>query len=130
MNPGRAIACGALCLLSPATLLQDQAPAASYTAAQAQTGEVAYQNVCASCHIADLTGAFEAPELAGPTFRSMWGGSAASDLFDYIKAAMPPAGRKPSDEAFTNIVAFILQQNGMDAGDTPLVASAPGAIAR
>ena len=76
----------------------------------------------------DLAGAFEAPQLAGPSFRNMWGGRLARDLIDYITVAMPPAGQKPSDEAFTNIVAYILQQNGMDAGDTPLVATTDGAI--
>ena len=41
---------------------------------------------------------------------------------------MPPAGQKPSDDTFTNIVAYILRQNGMDAGDTPLVPTTHGAI--
>jgi len=45
-----------------------------------------------------------------------------------LEPAMPPAGQKPSDEAFTNIVAYILQQNGMDAGNTPLVATTDGTI--
>ena len=41
---------------------------------------------------------------------------------------MPPAGQKPSDDTFTNIVAYILRQTGMDAGDTPLVPTTHGAI--
>ena len=120
----------ALCAVG---LLAATAPArgqaARYTASQATAGKVAYQNVCGSCHKANLAGAFEAPELAGPNFLSLWGGHPASDLIDYIKAAMPPAGRKPSDEAITDIVAYILQQNGMDAGDDALVPTAGGTLA-
>ena len=128
MTRGYMTVLGTLGLLAATTQTRGQAPAASYTAHQARAGEVAYQNVCGSCHMADLAGAFEAPELAGPNFLNMWGGRPASELFEYIKVAMPPAGRKPSDEAFTNIVAYILQQNGMDAGDRPLVPTADGAL--
>ena len=127
---GRGFIFGAANLLAASALVQGQAPAASYTASQAQAGEVAYQDACSSCHMSNLAGAFEAPELAGPTFLGMWGGRPAHDLFEYVKVAMPPAGRKPPDESLTNIVAYILQQNGMDAGATPLAATTEGAIAR
>jgi len=110
--------------------MQGQSPAASYTARQAQAGAVTYQDVCSSCHLSDLAGGFEAPELAGRNFLGMWGGRQASDLFDYVKVAMPPAGRKPTDDALMNIVAYILQQNGMDAGGNPLGLTTEGAIAR
>jgi mono/diheme cytochrome c family protein len=121
--------CGALGLLAGATPMWGQAQTATYTALQAEAGEVAYQDVCASCHKADLAGtAFEAPELAGSSFLSMWNGRPARELFAYIKAAMPPAGRKPDDETLTNIVAYILRQNGMRAGFSPFAATADGAI--
>ncbi len=126
MKRGYTTVFGVVGLLAAAT--QSQTPVASYTASQARAGEVAYQNMCASCHMTDLAGAFEAPQLAGPNFLNMWGGHPASDLFAYIKVAMPPAGQKPSDDTFTNIVAYILRQNGMDAGDTPLVPTTHGAI--
>lgn len=119
---------GVVALLASTTQVTGQAPVASYTTRQAQAGEVAYQNVCASCHMPDLAGAFEAPQLAGPSFLTVWGGLPTSDLFAYIKVAMPPAGQKPSNETLTNIVAYILQQNGMDAGDTPLVPTTHSAI--
>jgi|AP59_1055472.scaffolds.fasta_scaffold229748_1 alcohol dehydrogenase (cytochrome c) len=128
MTRGCATACAVVGLLAATPQIQSQTPAASYTAVQAQAGEVTYQDVCSSCHMSDLAGAFEAPPLAGPNFLGMWNGRSARDLFDYITVAMPPAGRKPNDEAITNIVAYILRQNGMDAGDTPLVATVDGAI--
>ena len=80
--------------------------------------------------MSNLADAFEAPELAGPNFLGMWGGRPANDLFEYVKVAMPPAGRKPTDESLANIVAYILQQNGMDAGGRPLTATTEGAIVR
>lgn len=129
MRRGYAMVVGVVSLLGTTAHMRGQSPVASYTASQAQAGEVTYQDVCSSCHMSDLAGTFEAPELAGPTFLGLWGGLQASDLFDYVKVAMPPAGRKPTDEALVSIVAYILQQNGMDAGDTPLGLTTDGAIA-
>ena len=129
MRRGYAMVVGVVGLLGTTAHMRGQPPAASYTASQAQAGEVTYQDVCSSCHMPDLAGAFEAPELAGRTFLGLWGGLQASDLFDYVKGAMPPAGQKPTDDALMSIVAYILQQNGMDAGDTPLGLTTDGAIA-
>ena len=47
-----------------------------------------------------------------------------NELFVYLQASMPPAGRKPSDESFTNIIAYILERNGQEAGSARLVATA------
>ena len=101
---------------------------AGYLASQARTGEAAYRNVCASCHQADLSGGFDTPELAGPAFRSLWGGRPVRDLLGYVEAAMPPAGRQPDDDTLAAIVAYILQQNGAGAGDAPLSAASEGMI--
>ena len=130
MSAGRRFVFGAASLIAVGALVQGQTPAASYTTSQAQEGEVAYQDVCATCHMSNLAGAFEAPELAGPSFLGMWGGRPVNDLFEYVKVAMPPAGRKPTDDSLTSIVAYILQENGMDAGGTPLTATTEDAIAR
>ena len=103
---------------------------ASYTRAQAEAGKETYQDVCASCHKQDLGGASDTPQLAGETFRGMWGGRPAAELFAYVNAAMPPAGRKPDAETLMNVVAYILKKNGMPSGRTPLNAEAPGMVAR
>lgn len=113
--------------LMPQPRGQDQA-GASYHPSQALNGRTVYRDVCASCHQRDLAGGFDAPELAGPNFMSMWRGRPVYELFDYIKVAMPPAGRKPDDIALTDVVAYILQQNGLDMGSSPLVATAPSPI--
>ena len=101
---------------------------AGYLASQARTGAVAYRNVCASCHQPDLSGGLDTPELAGPVFRSMWGGRPVRELLGYVKAAMPPAGRQPDEGTLAAIVAYILQQNGAGTGGSALSAASEGTI--
>ncbi|MDA1094600.1 MAG: cytochrome c [Acidobacteria bacterium] len=101
----------------------------SYTRAQAEAGEETYRDVCASCHRADLGGASDTPALAGKTFLGMWGGRPAAELFAYVNAAMPPAGRKPDADTLVQVVAYILKQNGMPSGLAAFDAKAPGIIA-
>src|SRR5262249_16450254 len=53
-----------------------QAPApqpSSFTAAQADAGRAAYETNCSGCHLADLQGSFEAPQLSGANFLNQWG---------------------------------------------------------
>ena len=76
-----------------------------------------------------LAGASDTPPLAGDTFLGMWGGRAATELFDYVNAAMPPAGRKPDADALMDVVAYILRKNRMPSGPSRLDATAPGLIA-
>ena len=97
------------------TLVLGQAPAgpAQYTAAQADAGRLSYEQVCAACHLGNLSGSFEAPELAGPNFMNAWGGRPIRELFDFIQATMPPAGQTPSAQATTSIIAYLLQANGV-----------------
>jgi alcohol dehydrogenase (cytochrome c) len=100
-----------------------QTPAA-YTATQASAGLEAYQNNCASCHLPNLAGRNEAPQLAGGNFMNAWGPRTTSELIQYIQATMPPSNRGGlSEEMYTSIVAFCLQANGAPAGDRPLAAS-------
>ncbi len=101
---------------------------ARYLASQARAGEAAYQDVCASCHRRDMGGGLDTPELAGPAFRSMWGGRPVRELLGYVEAAMPPAGRRPDEATRAAIVAYILQRNGAGAGDAALSAASAGVI--
>ena len=97
---------------------------ASYSVEQADAGRLAYERSCASCHMANLQGAFEAPELAGPNFLNRWGGRSVNELFQYIRSSMPPSGTRPAGDGYTNIIAYVMQQNGIDPGERALVASA------
>src|SRR5262249_60215798 len=103
-----------------ATSGRSQTPAA-YTASQAADGLAAYQTDCASCHLPDLTGRNEAPQLAGGNFMNAWGSRTTSELIQLIQTTMPPANRGGlSAETYVNIVAFLLQANGAPGEDRPL----------
>src|SRR5262245_40842063 len=95
--------------------------AGPFTAAQANAGRTAYQTSCAGCHGAQLQGQNDAAQLAGLQFLGDWGEGTAGDLVSVISAAMPPGqGNSLSMETYTNLAAFILQQNGAAASNTAL----------
>ena len=112
-----------------------QLDAATYTAAEAEVGRAAYDRACASCHMPNLSGSFEAPELAGPTFRGAWGGQPVEALIERVVATMPPDAPGSLDAAdYARIVAYVLRENGFPAGDValsaaPLPAATPGGAA-
>ena len=43
---------------------------AAYTQDQAEAGAAVYRETCAECHLANLRGSFEAPELSGRSFQA------------------------------------------------------------
>ena len=125
---------------SAIALVAGQQPSGApvYTAAQATAGRAAYQANCASCHVADLGGRNEAPQLAGGDFLSTWRTRTTKDLFDYMSSTMPPGGPSLSPDQYASIVAYVLQQNSAVAGATqphtpqpapPLSSSTPSALA-
>src|SRR5947207_13825615 len=110
-------------------LVAGQAPAGSYTAAQAAAGRTTYQAQCAGCHLADLKGSGDAAPLAGSEFMGSWGRRSPSELLSFMQLTMPPT--RPgalSQEEYVNITAFVLQQNGAVAGAQPLTATVDAAI--
>ena len=113
--------CTLLCLSSVSGCTQ---AAATYTQDQANAGQTAYEQACAACHLSTLQGAFEAPALAGPNFLNRWGGNPVRELFQYMRASMPPTGPPLGDDTYTHIIAFILQQNGFAPGTRALLTSA------
>jgi mono/diheme cytochrome c family protein len=58
---------------------------AAYTAGQATDGRAAYQANCASCHLPDLAGRNEAPQLAGGNFMSAWGSRTTAELANALR---------------------------------------------
>jgi alcohol dehydrogenase (cytochrome c) len=94
----------------------------TYTAAQAEAGRAAYQANCANCHLPDLAGRNEAPQLAGANFMSAWGARSTGALITYIATSMPPGTRGGiGPEISVNLVAFLLMANGALSGNRPLV---------
>ena len=92
-----------------------------YTAEQARRGAEAYERACAECHGADLGGGDMAPGLAGVEFVYNWHGFSARDLFERLRVSMPPdQPNRVSRQEKADILAFMLEANGMPAGDTEL----------
>lgn len=126
-----------------------QAPSASpqkasqglYTTSQADVGKKLYSSYCAACHGEDLRGP-TAPALVGQKFVERWtppepGTASGSkpvkpwnasldDVLFVIQTTMPLGSPKTiSPEQHVDTLAYILQQNGYPAGDTPLRADSP-----
>ena len=104
---------------------QDQPRSANdgvYTAAQAERGQVLYDDQCASCHGPIRAFVPEMAALLGDhTFRANWRGRALGELFGLIQETMPqdaPGSLSPQQSA--ELVAYILSGNRKPAGDTPL----------
>ena len=92
-----------------------------YTADQAVRGETAYEQECATCHLADLLGDGIAPALTGAAFDFRWSDLSVGDMFVAIRATMPqgaPASLSP--QGYADIVAYMLQRNDFPAGDMEL----------
>jgi mono/diheme cytochrome c family protein len=107
------------------------APAAVYTAAQAERGKDLFINNCGNCHGVDFKGAFErAPALTGEAFFKNWEGRNVSNLFAKIKPDMPRNNRAGTltDAINLDIVAAILQVNAYPAGATELNLAALEAV--
>ena len=103
------------------SLAVGQIGSAAYTAAEADAGEPIYEQMCATCHMSNLTGSFEAPELAGPTFRGTWEDRAVDELIELVQVTMPPgAGGSLAPEEYASVVAYILRENGVAAGTVAL----------
>jgi mono/diheme cytochrome c family protein len=93
-----------------------------YTTAQAAKGEETYYGLCINCHPKGT--------YAGPAFKTNWGGKPLSDLYDWVLNKMPkndPGSLTPGESV--EVIAYILQQNKMPAGKTPLAPN-PNALYR
>ena len=103
---------------------------ASYTNQQANTGISVYQAACADCHLENLQGSGTAPQLAGTNFRNSWGGRPAAQMLQYMRSSMPPGGEGSlTDDEYSAITAYIMNQNGVDPGTTPLSFASEGGLA-
>ena len=92
-----------------------------YTEAQAYRGEKVADTTCIGCHGPGLDGGDSGPKLVGEVFLANWSTQPVSELFDWIREAMPPeAAGSLSKEDTAAVVAYILKQNKMPAGKQPL----------
>ena len=91
-----------------------------YTDAQAARGAPLYAQSCAACHGANLEGGM-GPRLVGSPFWQAWGGKPFDRLWRETHAKMPlTAPGSQSAPVSLDVLAFILQRNGVPAGTSAL----------
>jgi mono/diheme cytochrome c family protein len=121
-----AFAASLLLLHSPSAALAQQTRSTAsgvFTAEQAKNGERVFQAQCAPCHGADLHSVCpEAPDLTDGAFTYGWKDKTIAYRFQQIRSQMPPgAARSLDDQTYLDIIAYILQFNGIPAGTEKLV---------
>lgn len=97
-----------------------------YTHAQAERGEAVYSTSCIGCHEGQDA---DGPELRGKVFLDRWREDTLESLFTFIKTTMP--GNAPGsldDRAYADIIAFVLEANGLPAGTRELSPDVVGSI--
>jgi len=115
-------ACGGESSTSVSTT-QSAAPVVTF-ASQVEAGAEAYATNCAICHGANLGGSTLGPLLSGFSWVRRWGTQTPTLLLGNIQANMPPGGNESiTEEDYLNIVAHMLQVNGVDGVTDALTAS-------
>ena len=115
-------------VVSPFASAQQVERARVFTVQQASDGKAAFEKSCAACHMRDLSGDADAPQLAGTQFMSGWRTRSVKELFQYMSTAMPPGGSPLSAGTYASITAYILQSNGAVAGGDDLTAATGATI--
>ncbi len=92
-----------------------------YTSAQADKGKALFGDNCAKCHGGTLDGNDEIPALKGSHFMADWESQTAAELSNRVHTTMPMDDPgKLSTPSATSVVAYLLQQNGIPAGNSEL----------
>jgi alcohol dehydrogenase (cytochrome c) len=96
-----------------------------FSSAQLSQGRWEYSQKCSVCHGAQLQGG-GAPALKGSEFSAMWNGKTLKDFYDYVQANMPLGqGAALKGQEYADIVAYILAQVGLPAGNEKLTPATP-----
>ena len=99
-----------------------------YADVQANRGAAAYEAACAGCHRADLSGN-SGPALKDERFARVYAGKDLKTLYAKIAETMPRnTPGSLTEEAYLDIVAHLLKENGFKAGARELRADALEAI--
>lgn len=107
---------------APAAIVTGPPP--QYTAAQAATGKTAYDANCAVCHGNTMTNGTFAPPLGGEYFRGQWTGKTVGAFLTKSKTMPPASPNSLPGQTYADIVAYVLEVNGVEAGATKLTADA------
>lgn len=92
-----------------------------YTEAQATRGGVVFSASCSRCHSAEPNAGEEGRRLAGDHFWQSYRESTVDRLLDFVSKNMPNgAGGTLSANNYADVVAFILNLNGLPTGAAEL----------
>ncbi len=92
-----------------------------FSPAQVERGRKAYYADCARCHGETLGGGETSPGLVDAIFFKKWDGKKVGELVEYTRERMPSDGPgKISRRRCTDVVAFMLSENGFPAGESDL----------
>jgi mono/diheme cytochrome c family protein len=97
-----------------------------FSAEQVARGKTSYANECADCHGEELEGdGKKSPALKGPVFFKNWRNKSVSRLIETTRRTMPPEDPAIlSRQVCTDVVAYILAENGYPTGKTDLAVDA------
>jgi mono/diheme cytochrome c family protein len=86
-----------------------------YTEGQASRGKIEYRKSCSGCHLENLSGGGTVPALSGDEFISHY--FSVGDLYSKVSMSMPADNvHGLSPDTYSNIVAYLLQSNGLRPG--------------
>ncbi len=110
------------CPLPLATLRAQGNVPPTYTDSQALRGRDWFESACLSCH--------PSAAMSSPDFKIRWGGLLARDLYEIISTTMPQLEPGSlSRRTYVDIIAYLMQLNGIPAGTTPLTADSASLVA-
>jgi nitrate/TMAO reductase-like tetraheme cytochrome c subunit len=92
-----------------------------YTVRQATSGQQLFMHSCTVCHGTKLEGTAGAPALSGDSWKRRFAGVKLLTIWGEIKGPMAQYANIPlSTQQSLDILAFLLQQNGLPPGNQPL----------
>jgi len=92
-----------------------------YTDEQAVAGEQLFEHSCSPCHGTKLEGMAGVPALSGARWKQRFAGTKLLTVWGEIKGPMAQyANVTLTTQQSLDILAFLLQQNGLPAGNQPL----------
>ncbi|HEV2700422.1 MAG TPA: PQQ-binding-like beta-propeller repeat protein [Steroidobacteraceae bacterium] len=130
-------AVAACCLgAGSAASLFDRGPV-GFTEQQARRGQTVYAESCALCHGPHLNDGQFGPPVKGAAFKARWHDQSADSLWSTMIRRMPPTSPGSLDSStYTDVEAYLLRENGEEAGTTalrpsqgPVLAAAPVSVA-
>lgn len=111
-----------VCAISAAELGAQAGAPPTYTDSQAVRGREWFESVCLSCH--------PSADVSSADFKIRWGGLLARDLYDIISNTMPQLEPGSlSRRTYVDIIAYLMQLNGIPSGTTPLTADTTSLLA-